>query len=59
MTNQPPFQAQPTSPELMKKVENSIIREAKDEEKNLKHVVKDLEAVEKTARKANKVKKNL
>jgi len=55
MTNQIPFEAHPTSPELVKKVENSLIREVKNEEKNVKHVVKDLEALEKTAHKANKV----
>ncbi|KAF9535053.1 hypothetical protein CPB83DRAFT_843394 [Crepidotus variabilis] len=49
-----PFQAQPTSPELLKKVETSIIREAKQEEKNLKHVVKDLGTTEKGVNKAHK-----
>lgn len=55
MTNQQPVQAQSTSPKLMKKVEKTIIREAKNEGKNLKHMVKDLGAAEKAAQKAHKV----
>jgi hypothetical protein len=49
------FKAQPTSEEVLKKVETSIVHEAKSEEKNLKHIIKDLTAAEKTARKAQKV----
>jgi hypothetical protein len=50
------FQAQPTSEEVLKKVEMSIVKEAKSEEKNLHHLVKDLTAAEKTTHKAQKVK---
>jgi len=49
------FSAQPTSDEVLKKVEKSILKEAKSEEKNLKHLVKDLAATETAAQKALKV----
>jgi hypothetical protein len=39
----------------MKRVETSIAKEAKNEETNLKHMVKDLTAAEKAAQKALKV----
>ena len=53
------FQAQPTSEEVLKRVEKSIVKEAKSEEKNLKHTIKDLTAAEKLAQKAHKVFKSL
>lgn len=49
------FKAQPTSEEVLKKVELAIVNDAKSEEKNLKHIVKDLTAAEKATQKAHKV----
>jgi hypothetical protein len=49
------FQAQPTSEQVLKKVETSIVKEAKSEEKNLKYMVKDLTAAENAIQKAHKV----
>ncbi|KAF4619825.1 hypothetical protein D9613_005457 [Agrocybe pediades] len=48
------YSAQPTSPEIIKKVEQEIVREAKNEEKALKNAVKDLNHTEKDAHKAQK-----
>ncbi|KAF8914134.1 hypothetical protein CPB84DRAFT_59257 [Gymnopilus junonius] len=53
MASQQPVST-PTSPERIKKVEHEIIKEAKDEEKNLKKAIKDLTQTEKDAKKANK-----
>ncbi|PPQ66281.1 hypothetical protein CVT26_010965 [Gymnopilus dilepis] len=53
MATQQPV-AKPTHPEIIKKVEKEIVREAKDEERNLKRAVKDLSQTEKDVKKANK-----
>lgn len=45
-----------TSPEIIKKIEQEIIKEAKNEEKSLKNAVKDLHHAEKDTNKAHKVK---
>lgn len=47
--------AHPTPPELKRKIEKSIVREEKDEERNLKHVVKEMEETERAVHKAQKV----
>jgi len=49
------FHAEPTSEEAIRKSEATIAREAKNEEKNVKHVVKHLSAAEKEAQKVEKV----
>jgi len=49
------YTAQPTSEEIIKKVEQEIVREAKSEEKALKNAVKDLSRTEKDVNKAQKV----
>ncbi|PPQ77300.1 hypothetical protein CVT25_010882 [Psilocybe cyanescens] len=43
-----------TSPEIIKKIEQEIIKEAKNEEKSLKNAVKDLHHAEKDTNKAHK-----
>jgi hypothetical protein len=48
-----PFQH--TSPNLVNKAKKDIIREAKDEEHNIKDALKDLSRTEKAAHKASKV----
>lgn len=49
------FQARPTPLKLKRKIEKSVVREAKDEEKNLNQVVKEMEETEKAAHRAQKV----
>jgi len=44
-----------TNPDLLKRVEKEIIKEAKREEANLKHVINDLSHTEKSESKAHKV----
>ncbi|KAF9481971.1 hypothetical protein BDN70DRAFT_991463 [Pholiota conissans] len=46
--------SQPASPVLVKKVKKDIIREAKDEEHQIKDAIKDLSRTEKAAQKASK-----
>ncbi|KAH9482891.1 hypothetical protein JR316_0004991 [Psilocybe cubensis] len=43
-----------TSPEIIKKIEQEIVKEAKNEERSLKDVVKDLHRAEKDTNKAHK-----
>ena len=44
----------PTSPALVKKIEKGIMKEAKNEDQNLKHTIKDLSQTEKAEAKAQK-----
>jgi len=50
------FHTEPTSEKAVRKFETAIAREAKNEEKNVKHAVKDLSTSEKEAQKAEKVR---
>lgn len=47
----------PTTEKAIRKFETTIAREAKNEEKSVKHAVKDLSASEKEAQKAEKVRR--
>ncbi len=49
------FHSRPTPLELKRKIEKSVVREAKDEEKKLKQVVKEMEETEKASHRAQKV----
>lgn len=44
-----------TSPDIIKKIEQEIIKEAKNEERSLKEAVKDLHRAEKYTNNAHKV----